>query len=250
MISQPPESPTRRFLAAAGTVACGLADIIWPPHCLVCGALHTRPLCIRCAAQIEKIAPPVCRVCGVPMDDVGTCRWCADTSHSFRAARAVAAYAGVMERAVRQLKFSGRRSLAPVLGEMMAELAQSSKVLANRNFDCVVPVPMHPANVLEREFNQSELLARDLADRIGIACESALLRKVRKTRPQVGLSAQMRRDNLDGAFAVVPDASLAGKSILLVDDVMTTGATADECAKTLLAAGASSVHVITAAREV
>lgn len=228
----------------------GLADIIWPPHCLVCGALHTMPLCPRCVSEIAKIVPPVCRICGVPAEDVGRCRWCQDTQHSFRAARAVAAYSGVMEEAIKRFKFAGRRSLAPILGEMMAELARTSKVLSNRTFDLIVPVPMHPGNVLQREFNQSELLARELAARIGVDCKSGLLKKVRKTKPQIGLPAQLRRENLKGAFAAASPDALAGKSVLLVDDMMTTGATADECAGTLLAAGAKSVYVITAAREV
>jgi competence protein ComFC len=155
-----------------------------------------------------------------------------------------------MQRAIRLLKYNGRRSLASILGGMMAELAESSKVLSNRRFDMIVPVPLHPWRMLEREFNQSELLGHELAARLKVPLETNLLTKVRKTRPQVGLSPQQRRDNLKGAFAVNPRLSLKAKTILLVDDVMTTGATGDECASTLLAAGAQAVYVITAAREV
>jgi ComF family protein len=246
----PSKSPHRTPVDLASTLLGGLADIIWPPHCLVCGALHTFPLCPACLARIERIEPPVCRACGLPAEDVGTCRWCRDTVHVFRCARAAASYSGVMEDAIRLLKFSGRRSLVPILGELMYDLAQTSKVLSNREFDLVVPVPMHPADVLQREFNQSDLLAHDLARRIGVECRSDAIKKIRRTKPQVGLTAQERRENLLDAFAPADGEALGGKSILLVDDVMTTGATADECARVLLGAGATSVCVITAARQV
>ncbi len=145
------------------------------------------------------------------------------------------------------LKYQGRTSLVPFLADRMAE--ETLRQLGNNPPDRILPVPLHPTRLRERTFNQAELLARALADRMGIPCETDLLIRCRSTRPQAELTQEERSRNVRGAFDLRSGAGLKGSRLLLVDDVLTTGATAEACAALLKKAGARSVWVVTAARD-
>jgi len=169
---------------------------------------------------------------------------------AFDAARAARAHTGLMRRAVADLKFRGGTGTAAILSTLMAREIEQDEHYAG--LDLIVPVPVHYSRLRDRPYNQALLLAQALGRRLDLPVSSRLLRKVRPTPPQVGLSRAKRLLNVKGAFAVTAkgQAKIDGKAVLLVDDVMTTGATAHECAKALRMAGAHRVVVLTAARAI
>ena len=166
----------------------------------------------------------------------------------FRRARAVARYDETARRLVHRLKYGDRVELARALGAMMARAGAELLIDA----DVIVPVPLHRSRLWWRRFNQAMALAGALSRTSGVRCDPFLLARVKRTRSQVGLTRTQRGDNLQGAFRVPADAKphLAGKRVLLVDDVVTTGATANACSRALLRAGAESVDLLSFARVV
>ncbi len=173
-----------------------------------------------------------------------TCHDCAAGGRFFKLARAVGVYDGALKDLVHAFKFHGRRELAEGLGVLMARVA--SRERAMRRAQLVVPVPLHPKRLAERGYNQAELLARMVGSCLGTPVRCALVRTIH-TGEQNKLGGHTRRENLRGAFAVPYPLLVAGSRVMLVDDVMTTGATANECARALLRAGAVEVLVLAAA---
>jgi ComF family protein len=227
----------------------GLA-LIYPPTCPGCSGAIADPhaLCARCWSGLHLIAPPCCDRFGTPFAvDHGTGvllspRAIADPP-VFAQARAVALYEGVARDLVQRLKYEDRLDLGPVLAGMMA--GAGAELLARA--DCLVPVPLHRWRLWRRRFNQAALLARRIGRIAGRPSEPGYLARVKATRPQVGLSRVARATNLQGAFRV-PEAmrpQLQDRRILLIDDVMTTGATANAAARVLLRGGAAAVDVLT-----
>jgi len=237
----------RRLTDAVLLAIDGLAVVLLSPRCAACDRPLEHPtsgaVCGICWASILPLTPPLCDVCGDPLPTLNgrtVCRSCGGTTHPVSRARAIGAYDDPLRAIVHALKYDARRSLARPLGEMM--LARGADVLEGAS--CVVPVPLHPSRRRERGFNQ----ARDLARQLGLPVIEALAR-VRRTPPQTELSAQERRKNLDGAFATTSHVrKLIGATVVLVDDVSTTGATLDACAQALKNAGVSEVRALTAAR--
>ena len=178
------------------------------------------------------------------------CGGCASDPPAFGRLRALVAYRGDREgedpvgRALRALKYGKRRALAPTLSDLLARRFPFDGDL----FDVIAPVPLHVGRLRERGFNQALLLAREPARRLRLPIDPSLLERVRPTPAQVGLGRRERRTNLRGAFAIGARRSCEGLRVLLVDDVSTSGATADACARTLLDAGARSVDVVAIAR--
>ncbi len=163
----------------------------------------------------------------------------------YAGARSFGYYAAELAKIIQHLKFHGRRNLAGLLGPLLAAAILES--WSRKEFDLVVPVPHHPGRRRERGFNQSELLAQFLSHCIGVAQNSALIR-TRATLPQVGLTDTERKENVRNAFRCSLPEAVSGKRVLLVDDVMTTGATVASAAQALLNAGALRVSVLTVAR--
>ncbi len=228
-----------------------LLDLFLPPACALCGktlASAAEPqLCPTCLSDIPPLGPASCRRCALPYPaENGSdhlCQSCLLQPPPF--ARVVTA--GIYDRALRQaihrFKFDGAigldRPLAHLLARVLGEAPENA-------FDLLVPVPLHPARLRHRTYNQSLLLGRELSRLTGLPLRSELLRRLRPTPPQQGLDAEERRRNLRGAFAAPKP--LHGQRILLLDDVLTTGATARECSSVLLDAGASEVSVAVLAR--
>ena len=225
-------------------------DLVFPPLCPVCerllGAGRRDPLCGTCWESLERIAPPWCRCCGAPLGIEGLCGACRVRRPPFAYARAALLYRDVVREAIHAFKFGGRRGLAVPLGDLLAGLGTAA--LPGAAPDILVPVPLHPRRVRERGYNQALLLARRLAQAWGVPVAADALRRVAPTRPQTDLDAAERRRNVRDAFAVRRPELIAGRHVVLVDDVLTTGATAGECARILYRAGATTVGVLTVAR--
>ena len=156
-------------------------------------------------------------------------------------------YTGPCRELILALKYQGRLSVVPFLAGRMAE--EAVRLAGEKPADWVIPVPLHPVRLRERSFNQAELLARAVSKRLELPCREDLLIRCRATLPQAELTKNQRIQNVRGAFDLRPDPNLQGKNLLLVDDVLTTGSTAETCAALLKSAGARRVLVLTAVRD-
>ncbi len=229
------------------TLLRGLLDLVLPPSCQVCRNSREFPLCRRCCEGFRLIGPPLCQKCGTPLhgpaDLIFTCVPCRHRRLHFFAARAAGVFDSTLREAIHALKFRARRTLAAPLGALMADCAAADARLQSAQI--VVPVPLHRSRLRERGFNQSELLAREVAERMGFPLTADLLIRGQVTQAQSGLSLEDRRRNVRGAF--VASGQINGSTVLLVDDVISTGSTASECARALRKVGAAHVVVLTAA---
>lgn len=227
------------------TLIVRLTDLFFPASCPVCGKksdrLNESPFCSGCWSLISRYSGPLCRVCSLPLpsDYALVCGFCLKDKPPFSRAITFGVYEGVLAKAIHQLKFCGQKRLAQPLGDLLLTLDVPA-------VDGIVPVPLHRKNLRRRGFNQSLLLARILSRKLGVPLLMDILTKTRLTQPQVGLSAKERVKNIRNAFAV--KGTVNTPRILLVDDVMTTGATVSECSKQLKNAGAKEVIVLTLAR--
>lgn len=202
-------------------------------------------MCPQCWNESRPLAAPLCPRCSVPSKGGRLCHQCVGRVHATRAILARYPFEGAIHAALVALKYDSRTRLAPRLA-LALEAALTARPIS---FDLIVPVPLAPARLQARGHNQSELLARVLADERGIEISPAVLRREHETRPQTGLSARERRINVRGAFSAISGPSLESRRVLLVDDVCTTGATLDACAQALLDAGAAGVWAVVVARE-
>lgn len=224
-------------------------SLLYPPRCLVCRALGESGLCAVCLTQIIPIAPPLCRTCGQTIPaDAGGCLHCRLRRPAYDRARALGAYEGVLRAAIHQFKYQDRPQLAVPLGMRLAAFAREcAPDLNSLRFDGLLPVPMHPVRRRLRGYNQSERLARVVASELGLPLLTDALVRTRATRPQVGLAGDARHTNLSGAFTVRRSEAVQGKTLLLIDDVVTTGSSLHECALVLKAYGAKAVYALTLA---
>jgi ComF family protein len=250
-----PSAPGSRLL---GRLGAGLLDALLPPHCLTCEAPVERQgtQCGDCFRQLTRLTAPFCAKCGVPFVHAGQgsshsgpgglCPSCLARPPAYGMARAALRYDAGAQRLILPFKHGDRTDLAGPLAEKMA---QAGAVLLAR-CDLVVPVPLHWRRLIARRYNQAALLARRLAGPAGKRCIPDLLRRSRATPPLGELGAAQRAALLEDAFRLTARGArqVAGRRVLLVDDVVTSGATAEACARVLLAAGAAGVDVLAAAR--
>jgi ComF family protein len=220
----PQPSSLRRF-----SLAETFLNLLFPPRCVGCDA-HGAWLCPSCLDEILFFEPPWPPF----LDDI----------YPLRDVRAAAHLSGPLREAIHRFKYAGLRALSPVLGEMLYDCWDAEPWPAQ----VIVPVPLHPQRQRERGYNQSALLARELARHTGLPVATGTLLRISPTPPQVGLKAIERAENVRGAFRCQNDA-LAGKQVLLVDDVLTTGATLRACAEALLQGQAQAVWGLALARD-
>lgn len=225
-----------------------LLDLLLPPPRVCAGCaqpLRTgeEVICRRCREAISLVAEPTCARCGRPLSHPGFCRHCQEEERAFVRAWSAAVYRGPLRECLHSFKYGRETWLAPYLGELLAARLKSAAGVPAEPL--LVPVPLDARRLQERGFNQAELLARELARRCGWLPPRGLLRRTRATRPQSDLTAEERAANVEGAFAA--ETEVRGKVILLIDDIFTTGATAEAASRALLAAGARAVYVATVA---
>lgn len=217
-------------------------DLLFPARCVNCKQPNNA-LCPTCLATVQPITLPTCVRCGHPLQKDGApCPECRKHPFVITRIQAAAWHDGAVREAIHALKYNRRRDVSKPLGEILAQ--QISK--SNLRCDFVTAVPLHPTREQTRGYNQAELLAKHAAALSGMRYES-VVRRTRATADQVGLDGRARRENVANAFRA--DAHfVAGKTILLIDDVATTGATLDACAAALVASGARAVYGLTVAR--
>ena len=228
--------------------------IFYPNICQACGsvpaALEDGFLCGHCLAEIRFVESPMCEKCGQPfpgeMPNPFTCENCMQQQQSYDLARSSTLSVGLMRDIIHKYKFMSATWLEPFLTRVFLQSAIAE--LKNKRWDGVIPTPIHPVKQRERGFNQSYRLASCLADQLQVPLMNNVLSRVKFTKPQSVLSRSDRLVNVKSAFAANIDVYLSGKKLILVDDVMTTGATVNACAETLKEAGALNVSVWTLAR--
>ena len=225
-------------------------DALLPPECLKCRVPVTEPgsLCADCFYELSFISNPLCESCGIPFEteaEAGSiCGTCAATPPDYDVARAVFLYDDASKPLILKLKHADRTDVAPFLASWMARVGKD--VLGSA--DQIFAVPLHRKRLFSRQFNQAALLARHLSKLTDVPFSPAGLIRTRDTGSQGGRSRTGRARNVAGAFELSPRLSVIGKSCVVVDDVLTTGATVNACARVLKSAGAERVSVLTVAR--
>lgn len=251
----------------------GLLKLIYPPACGICGKKllskdeENLSICLSCANGIKKNLPPYCEKCGRSLTglvkSVKICAECYGRDFYYDRTWSAFLYEGVVKEALHLLKYSKKLSLARLFCKLLAQFVWSNPEILN-GVDAVLSVPLHSVKLREREFNQAHILAEAVikdpaplniqnkknSKRCGIKDLSHCLKRTVATRPQNELDKKERFNNVKDTFAVAKPKLLAGRNLLLVDDLFTTGATLNECAKVLKKAGARKIHCLTFARGV
>ena len=265
------------------TLIKSLKEILYPRHCLLCREKISLDeqndlVCLKCLKEISPHLPPFCRKCGrglawpdgrglasnKPEGDGGQpnsrshsqshqentanhiCGECPNTRFYFERAWAACHYQKNARKLIHQFKYKNKIYLSRLLSELMIDFIQQYHLPLN-HCDYLIPIPLSPAKLREREFNQAEVLAKEIAGHLGIKLLNDNLKRVRNTPAQADLDKESRWSNIAGAFGITNPDTIKEKTILLIDDVLTTGATASEASRVLKNAGASVVYVLTLA---
>lgn len=218
-----------------------VTDLLVPQHCFVCDEPSGgAAVCTHCAARLPWHPPSVCPVCALPASDAALCGQCLCEPPAFDSTRAVFSYGFPVDRMVQALKYRGRLGLAPYFTRLLAGLGPPPAT------DLIVPMPLHVLRLRERGFNQAVEVARPLVHAWRLPLELAAVGRARHVPPQVSLPLLERAANMRGVFRC--DVPLAGRHVVIIDDVMTTGATLDALARVLKRHGAARVHNLVVAR--
>ncbi|HYH03698.1 MAG TPA: ComF family protein [Bacillota bacterium] len=230
-----------------------MTELLFPPGqlCPVCFQEHSlqKGLGQQCLNKLMLITEPYCIKCGKPLrlhpQFNQLCKQCETTELFFEKARAVALYEGALREYLADLKYRFRPELGQALGELLVEWVRANPDF--RKADLVIPIPVHPHKLAARGYNQAELLAYPLADYLGMVVKNRVLVRTKLTETQNSLNRVDRFLNVKNAFEIINTSAVSGRRVLLIDDILTTGATVSEAARLLLKAGATEVNVLTLA---
>jgi ComF family protein len=231
-----------------------LSEVIFPPQCLNCTEImhpsNGQIFCPACKEQINFITGKCCRICGTTFPDSPAeghlCGDCLGEKPYFSYARAIFSYKDIILNAIHQFKYKSNLSTGEILASFMAGFSFPDIDFAD--YTLIIPVPLHVKRLRERGFNQSLILARAIGEKRKITVDFSVLKRRKFTLTQTGSNKKERKNNIKGSFEVSDKKKIDGKKIILVDDVYTTGATVNECAKILTKSGAQKVSVLTLAR--
>ena len=225
-----------------------ILDFALPPRCPGCGTIvdDVHSFCTDCWTKVEFLGPGGCQRCGLPLEttDAETCAACLTKPPRLDQIRAAVLYDEISRGIALRLKYGRKVALAKTMARYMSPLVGEGQ---DKLF---VPVPLHRRRIWQRGFNQAAFIAAEVARRTGGTVDAALLRRVKPTPPLKGMSRLQRRRAVAGAFKVAPQSELRGRTVVLVDDVFTTGSTANACARALRRAGAARVEFVSWARVV
>lgn len=243
-------TPAREFFTS-------LLDLVYPPVCSACNTSiipADQFICAKCRQSLEPIPPPFCAICGYPLPDLDhtenpkSCPKCLKPSY-FTQARSLLSYHEIpVKNLIHALKFHYQTRLAQPLGELLCQAYE--RHYPDLKFDGIIPVPLHKSRLREREFNQSLLISQQLARQYRIPILDHAVTRIRRTPPQTRLSPDERLRNTAGAFSCNDPDAISGKTLLVTDDVMTTGCTVNELCKILKQSRAARVYVLTLARAI
>jgi competence protein ComFC len=250
---------TRHGWGWLAEISGALVSVVFPSGCRICERVLTSasrvPICQECLSSFERVPMIICEVCGRPLPGLGQkegepplCPACREKTYAFDRARSFAVYADAVVRAILLLKFEQIEPLGVWFSERLAEMVNADD--DRLSADVVVPVPLHREREKERGYNQAALLSKPLAKRLRLPHKAVLLMRTRARPDKQVLSLEERWESVRGAFATRPGSQVDNLRVLLVDDVLTTGATLDACARALRKAGAKSVIGLTVARAV
>ncbi|MFH1709655.1 MAG: ComF family protein [bacterium] len=226
-----------------------LVDLVFPPCCAICKKKDQKIICDDCLGRIVRLKPPICRICGKPKDNYFVSDLCEDCNKEnipFAVARSVALYEGTLKEAIHKFKFNGKKALSILLGRLLVSYLKHGDI-PMREIDLIIPLPLSKKRENQRGYNQSRLLAEEIASHYSIDLDVSSLKKIKDVAPQFELSRKERFGNIKGAFSSSP---LTGKNVLLIDDIYTTGATICEASRSLKGSGVKNVYVLTLARAV
>jgi ComF family protein len=231
-----------------GRCARWALDFALPPRCAGCGTIvaEVHSFCADCWKDVEFLGESGCSTCGMPLQatEQTSCGACLARAPRIARTRAAVAYGDLARSLAIRLKYGRKVAIARTMARYMAPL------VGEGDERLLVPVPLHRTRLWSRGFNQSALVARELSRRLDIAADSMALKRTRRTPPLKGMSPLQRRKTVAGAFRVRDKRIVAGKTVILIDDVLTTGSTAEACARTLKRAGAARVELVSWARVV
>ncbi len=232
------------------TIKKAFSNFIFPPFCPICGnelKKNERLICEDCYSQIKTIESYFCRKCGAPLiKNRKTCDYCKGKNFYFSKVRALGTFSSPLSEMIHLLKYDRKTLIAERLGLLLGNLFISYPELSDT--DVIIPVPLHRTRMRERGYNQSLLLAKKVSLISGKELCYKVVARTKATKSQTALDNEKRRENLKNAFSVVEPQKIKNKSVLVVDDVMTSGTTLDEIAKSLLESGADSVYGLILAR--
>jgi len=243
------------YIFMFGGLLKGIKDLIYPNCCPACksrisGGKKEHLICGRCREDIEKNLPPFCSSCGRHLDYTGAgkniCRECLNAKFHFDRAFSPCAYKGTVKKLIHEFKYNGKDYLGEPLAGLMNEFIRDYR-LPIEYMDFIVPIPLYKSRLREREFNQAGVLSEHIAGEFGKKVLTDILLRTRRTKSQTELSPEERRLNVEGSFGVKDAAPVKGANILLVDDVLTTGATLDEASRVLKQNGAGIIVAMTLA---
>ncbi len=221
-------------------------DLLFPPQCVICKR-GGHVLCLGCLNSIQPLCPPICQRCGTQLSPYEQCHNCRYRTLHLNVLRVFGHYEGALRTCIHALKYDGQKRLAEPLGKLLVQ----AYIAYGLRADLVIPVPLHKEREQQRGYNQTTLLARQFARQLGLTLREDILQRARATPVQVGLNGQERQQNVEGAFACTPQfttGALSGRTILMIDDVCTTGSTLEASAAPLFAAGVQSVYGLVLAR--